>query len=70
MIDSKTQNLCIAGKSSGTHSPHHPQTPWHSAAKINMVYIPFLVGEAASCMSSLKSARALNMLGLNVTVPP
>ena len=68
MIDGKTKTCALLGNPvEHTLSPiiHNTLT---QRCQINMVYIPFLV-EGSQLRQAVEGARALNMLGLNVTVP-
>ena len=68
MIDGKTKTCALLGNPvEHTLSPIIHNT-LAQRCQINMVYIPFLV-EGSQLRQAVEGARALNMLGLNVTVP-
>lgn len=68
MIDGKTKTCALLGNPvEHTLSPIIHNT-LAQRCQINMVYVPFLV-EGSQLRQAVEGARALNMLGLNVTVP-
>ncbi|MFA5880308.1 MAG: shikimate dehydrogenase [Candidatus Margulisiibacteriota bacterium] len=67
-IDGKTQILGIIGNPiSHTASPNM-QMAGFDALKLNYVYLPFLVQEA-ELPNAIAAIKALNIKGINVTVP-